>query len=704
MSTSDLTIILEWFLFLFGVGLIFLPLTTRLFNNFFDQGYALSKILGLLLISYTSWFMSSVKIWPFGFYSIWLIIGIFFVINRFVSFSTPQPSFKKMWNIYLFEEILFLGGILFWSYVRSSEPSIHGLEKFMDYGFMNSILRTTYMPPKDLWFTPLSINYYYFGHFWSALLMKAGNFNPDIAYNLVLATILGFSLSSCFSLGGNLFHLFTKEKQTTSLKYIFIAGIVSTFLVNLGGNLQTIYAFFQNYPVPENPIPFWQLPIQFNFDGYWYPNATRFIPFTIHEFPIYSYVVADLHGHVLNIPFVTLFIGVIIKIFNKAEETSLADKCLIGLMLAVFLMTNVLDGPIYLLIISLVFIFKNSQTIVKDIFLVTLLLIFFSIPFFLSFKPFASGIGVLCAPEFLVNLNKVGPFLFEQDHCQKSPIWMLSLLWGFFYFVLFGFIFYIIKNNENFSLNIFKNFDARHITEVDKLVLILSLGATLLILIPEFFYAKDIYPTHYRANTVFKFGYQAFIIFGVICGYMITRLIASKRLHFLYAISLFILFFLVAIYPYFAIRSYYNSLKPPHQLNGFKYFETLYPNDYKAIIWLRENIKGQPVILEAQGDSYTDFARVSTYTGLPTVLGWPVHEWLWRGSYDIPAPRIKDVELLYTSQDLQVTKNLLNNYKVEYVFIGDLESQKFTNLNSGKFDLIGSVVFQSGNTKIYRIN
>jgi len=61
-------------------------------------------------------------------------------------------------------------------------------------------------------------------------------------------------------------------------------------------------------------------------------------------------------------------------------------------------------------------------------------------------------------------------------------------------------------------------------------------------------------------------------------------------------------------------------------------------------LWINKNIKGQPTILEAQGDSYTDYGRVSVNTGLPTVMGWTVHEWFWRNSYDIVAPRIEDVK------------------------------------------------------------
>ena len=53
-----------------------------------------------------------------------------------------------------------------------------------------------------------------------------------------------------------------------------------------------------------------------------------------------------------------------------------------------------------------------------------------------------------------------------------------------------------------------------------------------------------------------------------------------------------------------------------------------------------KTIEGQPVVLEANGDSYSDYERVSAMTGLPTVLGWYVHEWLWRGDpADLKCPR-----------------------------------------------------------------
>src|SRR5207244_756997 len=143
-----------------------------------------------------------------------------------------------------------------------------------------------------------------------------------------------------------------------------ISGILTALLVTFAGNLHILYGFFKAYGA-EKPQPFWELPFMpLTFpNSYWYPNATRYIHNTIHEFPIYSWVVADLHGHVLDIPFVLLTIALLLSLFMKSEirnpksETNHNDKnikykkfsnfdirasnlVLIGFLLAVMYMTN----------------------------------------------------------------------------------------------------------------------------------------------------------------------------------------------------------------------------------------------------------------------------------------------------------------------------------------------------------------------------
>ncbi len=761
MFLSDITFVLQWWILLFFIGIGFLPVTFFLFPRFFDRGYAFSKIVGIGIFSYIVFALGVFHIIPFTTFFSFLILLSSVVI---VFLITPNKKnyfsiMKQHWLVFLFEEVLFFAALLFWSYIHSFAADIHGLEKYMDFGFINSALRGTSLPPRDMWLTPYSINYYYFGHFITALLTRLSNVPSYISFNIMMATIFAFCLSQTFSLGANMFYFLQGERIS---KYkLFVPGLLTACLVTFAGNLHILYAFFTPYKT-DNPVPLWKLTLSpFTFpNSYWYPNATRFIYNTIHEFPIYSWVVADLHGHVLDIPFVILIIALLFSVivnFSVSESKKIGNSktnfllnlsfirflmhpfffFFIAFLLSIMYMTNAWDGIIYFLLCSLVIlvlewllfinskltIFQRCTTVfiesLSSIFILGTAFIIFSFPFSLHFNPFVSGIGVLCAPDFLTRIGHIGPFLFEANHCQKSPWWQLLILYGFFYFFVISFFIFLKKTKKLLLTDIF--------------VIILIALSTLLIIIPEFIYAKDIYPAHYRANTMFKLVFQSFIMLSISSGYSIVRLLSrephekfinfllSFKRSFFYLIFLvitLILLLLVFIYPFLAVNSYYGDLKNYYGLNGINYLKNLYPNDYEAILWLNKYIKGQPVILEAQGDSYTDYARVSANTGLPTILGWTVHEWLWRGEYDYPAndtrrndknflyyypaPRIAEVESLYTSSDINETKRLIKKYHISYVFIGNLEYQKYPTLNENKFKQLGKVVFQSGQTKIYK--
>lgn len=688
MILTDFLLVFRWWILFLSIGLIFLPITIRIFSNFFDKGYIFSKILGIVLVSYLAWLLGSLKVLQFNSQNIFLILITFLLFNLILVKRSGITQLKPLWKIFILEEIIFTIGVFFWAFIKTHESSIHGLEKFMDYGFINSILRSDYFPPKDIWLTPENINYYYFGHLIAALLTKLSSIDSSITFNLMLCSLFGLTLSASFSLGANIYSYFSKN-----YKLILLAGFLSAFLVTLSGNLQTIYAFFSDYP-SENPILFWQLHPMLN-SNYWYANATRFIPLTIHEFPLYSFVVSDLHGHVLNIPIVLLILSLLIIIFYQ-QKINIFYYPLLGLLIAAATMTNALDGPIYLLLTALILLFKKIKRAFLYLTIVCLFTLFFSLPFWINFKPFTSGVGVVCSPTFLTNLGRFGIFLFEENHCQRSPLWMLAIVYGFFAIIFSGY-FLITKLYSKKIL----------LTESDKLILIMMLFSAICILIPEFVYIKDIYPAHFRANTVFKFGYQAFIISSIASSFMILRMISQKKFYLLSLSYFFILaagIFLISLYPFFAVNSYFNSLRSYQGLNGIGYLKDLYPTDFQAISWIRQNIHGQPVILEAQGESYSDFARVSANTGLPTVLGWPVHEWLWRNSVEEINLRKEVVEKLYQSTDLNLTKDLIKKYHISYVFIGILERQKYSKLNEEKFNILGKIIYQNNQTSIYQLN
>jgi uncharacterized membrane protein len=704
MTPTDIIYVLKWFTFFLLVSAAFLPLTLSLFDNFKDKGYIFSKIIGLSFITYFVFLFGTLTILKFTEITVYFSLFFFFAANYLYLLWKKQNILtlvKSHIKIFLFEELLFLGGLIFWSYVRGNFPEIHGLEKYMDFGFINSALRSDYFPVKDMWYTPFSVNYYYFGHLVTAVFTKLTSIPSNITYNLMLATLFGFTITASLSIVVNLLNNVKFTLKTS------IGGLISAVFISLGGNLTTIYTFFKAYP-NEHPVPFWKLAfLPFTFpNSFWYPNATRFIPFTIHEFPIYSFVVSDLHGHVLDIPFVLLAIALIFSYMNKAKIT-LFHLLLYSFLLAVMYMTNAWDGVIYFLLgiafLSFINFYKEKKISIKladlkkfftGFFTILIGFFAFSLPFSLFFKPFVSGIGILCAPEFLTKIQKFGPFLFEAGHCQKSPFWQLIILYGAFYFFVFSFLIFI-NLKKKYSL-----------TKSDIFVLILIALSTILLVIPEFIYVKDIYPAHYRANTMFKLSYEAFMMLSLCSGYIFIKLISGinrRKLMIPFFVLSLITLSLVFIYPVFAINSYYRDLKVYEGLNGTDYLRD-YFGDYDVIKWINKNIKGQPVILEGVGDSYTDYARISTNTGLPTILGWPVHEWLWRGTYDIVGPRVTEVETLYNTSDLKVAKDLIKKYKVEYIVVGELERTKYSQLDEKKFDSLGKLIYRSDASKLYKVN
>lgn len=250
MLQSDLNQTFIWWFYLFILGLAFYPLATVLFNKFVDRGYIFAKTLGIAITSFLVFLISFLHILPFSQTSILIGISIGVILQLIILKKYITKPTRKELTIMILEELLFAAALFFWVYIKGFQPDIHGLEKYMDFGFINSILRSTYFPPVDMWFPPLSINYYYFGHLGTAVLIKLTSISPFIGYNLMLCTIFAFTIVSTFSLGLNItFNIFKKMKE--SIIAGFLAGIIATF----AGNLQTIYAFFAPYNPPDKPVP-----------------------------------------------------------------------------------------------------------------------------------------------------------------------------------------------------------------------------------------------------------------------------------------------------------------------------------------------------------------------------------------------------------------------------------------------------------------
>ena len=768
---------IRWILISGVLGLTCLPISATLFAKFADRGYPFARTIGMLLLSYIIYIAAT----PISYYQpfqafrdttlftaldalslpfvpaslLLIIVGLIIVqliIAKYIFKFDVRPQVILQWyrsilgnKLVIAEEGLFIASFLALSYIRSQEPSIHGLEKFMDFGFINSILRSTHFPPLDMWYGPdaqapngYPINYYYFGHLGTAVMIRLTNLPSQIGYNLMLAFIFAQSMSASFSLCLNLIGSalprVKKAAQYTVTWFSLVSASIGALLLNLGGNMHTIYLFTSGYS-GDSPTPFWQILTGFQPDQYWYPNATRFIPFTIHEFPAYSYVVADLHGHVLDIPFVLLTLAFILIFFQHIRTNAARKKMikipmigamqslpaqlsrhikksisthkaktlgyygLFGFMLAVHYMTNAFDGPIYFLVLVGIFLmlFGFSRRLVEGVILTGVSFVIFSFVFTHHFEPFASGIGVNCASQWVIP-GRYGPFVVEADKCQISAAWMMFVLWGFFIIAFFTFLMsWYAQKKKSFSKAPYNHL----------LVLALFGISFFFLFIPEFFYAKDIYPQHFRANTMFKLGYQAFIMLSIGSAYALFWL---STLPWRYKYVLKSLFAAALIFPllfsFYSFSSYYGDMKRAPNLDGMAWLKRDLPASYEIVQYLNTHVSGQPVVLEAQGDSYTDYERISANTGLPTVAGWWVHEWLWRDDADAVGIRIPDVEQIYQSNDLGLTIALLRKYRVEYVVIDQLERAKYPEIAEEKFERLGEKIFESkdGFGALYKVN
>lgn len=668
---DDFLITLYWWFLLFSLGLIFWPLSQKLFKKFFDRGYLLAKTLALAIISWPIFLLAHLKIVPF---TQGAILAFLVLVITITILAVKNKSFldKKLIETAIWEEGFFLAALLLWSYIRSLKPDIDSLEKFMDFGFMKSLVNSRFLPPVDIWFAGQTINYYYYGHFLAAFLTKLSGLSPFITYNLMIASLFAFTTTGVFSLVACLLLKTGKNK-----KAIIAGALIGALIIGLGSNLHTPYHLLKD-----------------GAQKYWYPNATRYIGYdpptndkTIHEFPAYSFVVADLHGHVSGLPLVILFISLVWSFFQE-KKTSWLKIMLLGVVLGLAYMTNAWDLPIYLLLLGFVLLIKQFDkektwqgkktllsllSIGPPILVVIGLFFLTSLPFNLNFDSIVSGIGLVTS---------------------QTPIFQILILWG-------AFIFWAI------SFLLFLKFSS-HQKRSDLFVLGLTLTAIILIALPEIIYVKDIYGADfYRANTMFKFTFQAYLMLTIVSGYTISRLgqKLTKINRVLFLASSFFLLSGILIYPIYSIAGFYGPIHPKNfqGLSGLGFLAQRYPEDYQAILFIDQNLPKEAVILEAAGDSYTDYGRVSAFTGRPTVQGWLVHEWLWRGGYDLPAQRANQVKTVYQGDDINLTKKILNQYSVEYIFFGKLEQEKYPKATIEQLSLLGEPIFRAGETVIFKV-
>jgi len=826
----------SWYILITILGWLTFPLAHRIFPALADRGYTLSRAFGLLIWGYIFWLFANFGIAQND--SGGLLLGLLVLVGLSAwAFLNQQSSIENRiseianWikdnkSLIITTEILFLAAFGFMAFVRASNPDIVGTEKPMELMFINGIMNSPTFPPRDLWLSGYSISYYYFGYVMTAMIAKFTNVPATMAFNLMIALIFGLSAVGAYGVlynllntrqtrrpepveGSNVERQSTIVNRKSEIVNALLAPIFLLILSNVEGFLEVLHARGLFWKDGNNFWTWLDIPdlrnapsqtLSWAPDRYWWWwRASRVVQDydlnktfreAIDEFPAFSYILGDLHPHVLSMPFVLLAIAVALNLFlggwNGSINLYIGELKIskIGFIVSAF----VLGGLAFLntwdiLFIGVLIVFSYALARVhesgwgweraEDVLLLGIPLVVTAfvvyLPFFIGFSSQAGGLvpnfmyptrgaqlwvmwGTLFVPLFaylmylwqsktpahwrtgtltalgivlallaamfvigfmamklkpdlvnyLLNDQQLDISTFIADSMSRRLSYIGSLLT--LLALLIPSLSFLFSTQEQQTTEDDSSFISSHSSFVlspSSFIILLIVIATLLILGIDFVYLRDQFG--YRINSVFKFYYQAWILLSLASAYGTVVLLNNlRRVANGIFTAVFALVLIVGLaYPVFGFPNKTNNFKPPfgYTLDDFDRIQRENPEEAAAIVWLRSAPDG--VVAEAVGGSYSAYGRISIYTGMPTVLGWPGHEGQWRDG-SLQGSRQQDIETLYTSPDWVTTQDIIARYNIRYIVVGNLERSQYR-VNEEKFTRFLKPAFQQGNVTVYEV-
>ena len=401
--------VLSWLLVVELMSLLAVPIAFVLLRRLPDRGYLLTKPLGLLLASLVVWLLASYGLLAFSLAS----IGAALVAISAVSLALLALHWREIgvfvarrWKTLLAGEAVFLAAFLAFVLVRMANPDLWhshlGGEKPMDMAYLNAVLKSSYMPPYDPWFGGGYINYYYWGQFMVATLVRATGIDPAVAFNLAVPLFFALTAGAAYSIVYNLASapVIPAKAGTHPLPLMSthaagsrpgssphvtsqnhgdspeggdpspsgrlaslalspagagLAGAVFVVVLgNLDGAVQVVGGAWDVLVrnVPAAGFDFWR--------------STRVMPpdppgHEITEFPFFTFLFGDLHAHLMALPFTLLAIGLSLAVVMSGRggggesgsrwgPAELARLALLGLAVGSLRAINTWDVPVYMLL------------------------------------------------------------------------------------------------------------------------------------------------------------------------------------------------------------------------------------------------------------------------------------------------------------------------------------------------------------------
>jgi YYY domain-containing protein len=795
-----------WYILLVFLGWLSFPLTFRLFRKVADRGYAVSRILGLLFWGFGFWLLTNLGLLQNQVGAIVFVLALLGVLSLWAGGGRWQEIWawvKAHGGLILVTELVFLLAFGFMVVVRGANPAATGTEKPMELAFINAILNSSTFPPHDPWLSGYAISYYHFGYILAAMLAKVTGTGGGVAFNLMLSAVFSLSAVGAF---GVLYDLLAAgkgpKKARRMVGWALLGPLFLLFISNLEAILEMVHQLGIGWNLATGTSRLWQWinieallnppsqplgPVPQRF--WWWWQASRVVQdidllgnvsalSPIDEFPAFSYVLGDLHPHVLVMPFVMLVINLAFNIYQGGMDADRPSK-LFGIaipfkwdlflvsavMVGGIIFLNTWDLPVYFSLLVGAFLIRQvarkgwSGERIREVLTLAIPLGVLSfvlyLPFLISFQSQAGGIlpnvyyptrglylwvmfGTLLIPIFLylgrlwrkgrqaewnwsgllvgglillltaivmtmalgISRMDIGRQLIAEQ--GQTSVWGLltaalghRVKFGFSLVTLAG----LLLAGLAFLIGSLKK------TEIvsepatrrpDSFVLLMIVLGGLMVLAPEFVYLRDNFGT--RMNTVFKFYYQAWMLWSLAAAYAAVVLLRKGSFLSRVVIALFIVLGLA--YP---VMAYPNKTDNFSYSTGFTldagaYLALYQPDEADAIAWLAEAEPG--TVTEAVGGQYSSYARVATLSGQPTVLGWPGHEGQWRGGYTEVGNREVDIRTLYETADWAEALGIIRQYDIRYIFIGLLENSTYA-VNPLKFEQRLEQGFAQGSVLVY---
>ena len=715
---STIAALVLWAALVEFLALATLPLLQRWLPGL--GALALSKTLGVLLYAYSSWLLISIGVASFTQGSLMVVAAALGFCGLIVWRRSGSGAASR--SEIVLTEALFWGVFAFFLCVRMYNPEVYWGEKPMDFSFLNSMTRATALPPPEPWFAGSPLQYNYFGHYTIAALGKLLHLDPALTFNLGISLVAGLTAVAAFAAGAAV------GGQAS-------VGLLAAFFVTLVGNLAGVREWGTRHAV--------------NFDYFW--ATSRVIKDTINEFPLWSFLFADLHAHVMVMPLSLTFVALSVmwvrrRILPSGEAhqagSTVALFALLCLTFGAILVTNTWSAPVYTLffvfLVGTLWLAEGSyhgvwgfcwgvitRVLVPSAVVVAAAVALYR-PFWSHFAP----------PERNFGWERLTPDKLALPHDYLT-------IFGVFVFVLVPFLFalwarMLRRDDERlgwgravlFLVTVAVVLSSLAVSTRTFSAILFLLGLQVLVAhttdtrwrvpvaMATFAFAItagcDLVYTWDRMNTIFKFYLEAWLLLAVAAAVAARALwTGAVALPWLRRGWQLALLGLVTVGLFTATTDVYGVIRtnrvrtPKPTLDGMAYLREKAPYELAAYEWLNSHIQGIPILLEAHGDSYQEFTRVSMNTGLPTVLGWGYHVFQRGHTWPEINHRKADIEAAYTSDSKEKVAAILQRYHVALVFVGALERRTYAGGNLDRFtqwtDLL-TPVYRNPGVTIFAVN